>query len=67
MQWLLHTDPDEIVLPMTGALSLATVLSRQPSHVAAARFLNVEGQPEAGIMRARLSLEEFVRQLQTAI
>jgi hypothetical protein len=48
MDWLLHIDPDEIVLPVTGPLSLAFALGRQPGHVSAVRFLNVEGQSEAG-------------------
>ncbi len=43
----MHTDPDEVVFPTGGSFSLAGALSRQPPHVAAARFLNFEGQPEA--------------------
>ena len=48
LEWLVHMDSDEVLLPVTGALGLATVLSQQSEHVAALRFLNVEGQPEMG-------------------
>ncbi|KAL6776982.1 hypothetical protein ACKKBF_B19730 [Auxenochlorella protothecoides x Auxenochlorella symbiontica] len=48
MQWLLHLDPDELVQPGDASGSLAEVLGRVPPHVASLRFMNFEGQSEAG-------------------
>ena len=48
VHWLLHLDPDELFLPGGGAASLSAELGRQPAHVPAVRFMNFEGQPEAG-------------------
>lgn len=42
-----------MTFPTRGPFSLAAVLAEQPSHVAAARFLNFEGQPEAGDLTNR--------------
>ena len=48
MHWLLHLDPDELFYPGGPVLSLPAVLSRQPAHQPSVRFMNFEGQPEAG-------------------
>ncbi|PRW56345.1 glycosyltransferase-like protein [Chlorella sorokiniana] len=54
MHWLLHLDPDELLHPGGPAFSLPAVLARQPPHVPALRFMNYEGQPEAGDLTNRI-------------
>lgn len=46
--WLLHLDPDEMLLP-TGQASadIAALLAAVPAHVPSLRFMNFEGLPEA--------------------
>lgn len=61
LDWLLHLDPDELFLPGGPANSLAAALARQPPHVPAARFLNFEGQPEAGGLRNRFEQVSLFR------
>jgi len=43
------------VIPAAGgpAFSLTAVLARQPPHVPSVRFMNFEGQPEAGDLTNR--------------
>ncbi|KAI3436820.1 hypothetical protein D9Q98_006230 [Chlorella vulgaris] len=48
MHWLLHLDPDELLHPGGPLFSLPGVLARVPPHVPAVRFMDFEGQPEAG-------------------
>lgn len=99
--WLMHIDPDEIVLPTSSALSLATcersvlcmvltaarltahfsntfsthhrccaayfaVLRRQPDHVSSLRFMNIEGQAEAGDLTNRFEQVTLFRTHQVA-
>ncbi len=49
LHWLLHLDPDELLYPSGApAFSLPGVLGRVNGSVPAVRFMNFEGQPEAG-------------------
>ena len=48
VHWLLHLDPDELFYPGGPSTSIASTLARVPAHVASVRFMNHEGQAEAG-------------------
>lgn len=53
MHWLLHIDADELFHPGGGAFSITEVLGRVPPHCPSMRFMNFEGQPEAGDLTNR--------------
>jgi hypothetical protein len=48
VEWLMHLDPDELLLPGGNEATIISELSKLPLHIPAVRFLNFEGQPEAG-------------------
>eukprot|EP01026_Neomeris_dumetosa_P028844 TRINITY_DN2336_c0_g1_i4.p1 TRINITY_DN2336_c0_g1~~TRINITY_DN2336_c0_g1_i4.p1 ORF type:complete len:616 (-),score=86.67 TRINITY_DN2336_c0_g1_i4:287-2134(-) len=48
-EWMVHIDSDEFLRPgAPNGFSVASVLGQQPPHVSSLRFMNYEGQPEAG-------------------
>lgn len=48
VEWLIHIDADELLHPGNPSFNIAVELASQPPHVSALRFMNFEGQVEAG-------------------
>jgi len=51
--WLMHLDPDELFYPGGPSSKITAELDKQPDHIPAVRFMNMEAQVEVGNVRNR--------------
>jgi hypothetical protein len=61
LDWLVHLDPDELLLPGGPALSATAALAAAPAHVPALRFMNFEATAEAGPISNRFEQVSLFR------
>lgn len=61
LNWILHLDPDELILPGDPEGSLIGELERLPAWIPSIRFMNFEAQYEAGGMENRFEQATLFR------